>query len=176
MAVTMGLPFPHILNAVIARAAADTNVQSLVLSGSAARGMLTEHSDLDVFVIVAAPSAEWTTTRSRQVDLPVLTLAELADIPADPNDGGFATPSPTPPCSTTAPTGSRRCCTRRNISARTGTVVRSGAPPRADRTHPRRRTPRCAARVVLPDRHRRAPVRLRRHRGRMGTRPRPTTT
>ncbi|PZS31130.1 MAG: hypothetical protein DLM58_12385 [Pseudonocardiales bacterium] len=86
MAVTAGLPFSDILDAVIARAAADPNVQALVLFGSAARGMLTEHSDLDVFVIVAAPSTEWTSTRSRQVDLPVLTLDELADIPADPND------------------------------------------------------------------------------------------
>ncbi|MBA3309309.1 MAG: nucleotidyltransferase domain-containing protein [Nocardioidaceae bacterium] len=54
----------------------------LVLSGSAARGMATERSDLDVYVVLADDAArERRTTRSTAVDEIPVSLSELEDVP-----------------------------------------------------------------------------------------------
>lgn len=54
----------------------------LVLSGSAARGMATERSDLDVYVVLTDQAAhDRTTTRTPAVDEIPLSLSELVDVP-----------------------------------------------------------------------------------------------
>lgn len=53
----------------------------LVLSGSAARGMATERSDLDIYVVLTDEAArDRTTTRTPAVDEIPLALSELEDI------------------------------------------------------------------------------------------------
>jgi predicted nucleotidyltransferase len=47
---------------LLARAEADPAVVGLVLTGSQARGRVTEHSDVDVFVVVAERGSRWTET------------------------------------------------------------------------------------------------------------------
>ena len=69
------------------RVEADPNVVGLVLTGSHARaGMATPRSDVDVYVILAAPDPAWCTRHSAEIDVPVCTVAELRRIPgpADP--------------------------------------------------------------------------------------------
>ncbi|MBA2464266.1 MAG: nucleotidyltransferase domain-containing protein [Nocardioidaceae bacterium] len=61
----------------------DDNVGGLVLTGSHARGLAGVWSDVDVYVVVRE-RAGWETTRSEQIDLPVLSMADLADVPVDP--------------------------------------------------------------------------------------------
>jgi hypothetical protein len=68
------------LDDLVARAYADPAVIGLVLSGSQPRGMATEHSDADVFVVVHERGGQWTqTTRTPELDTIVVTTAELAD-------------------------------------------------------------------------------------------------
>lgn len=69
-----------VLAELTARAGADPGVAGLILSGSAARGQTTSHSDVDAYVIVAAPTDRWTTTRTPALDTAVMTVAELADV------------------------------------------------------------------------------------------------
>lgn len=57
----------------------DPSILGLVLSGSAARGMETEHSDVDVFV-VRAESTGHETTRSPSIDEIPDTLTELEEV------------------------------------------------------------------------------------------------
>jgi len=61
----------------------DPDIMGLVLSGSAARGMATEHSDVDVCVVLADHArAGRTTQRSRAVDEWPVSLSELEQVPA----------------------------------------------------------------------------------------------
>lgn len=57
----------------------DPSILGLVLSGSAARGMETEHSDVDVFVVRAEPTG-LETRRSAAIDEIPDSLVELEDI------------------------------------------------------------------------------------------------
>lgn len=60
----------------------------LVLSGSAARGMATERSDLDVYVILTGDAArERHTTKTTAVDEIPVALSELEDIPPFGSEG-----------------------------------------------------------------------------------------
>lgn len=62
----------------------------LILTGSAARtGMATEHSDVDVYVIVE-PSAcdRWTTSRSAAIDQILMTVADITSPPGPDDPGG----------------------------------------------------------------------------------------
>lgn len=70
------------LSSLIERAEADPNVVGLVLTGSQARrGMATEQSDIDVYVVLAVSDDGWRTTRSADIDLPVCTLEQLRHVP-----------------------------------------------------------------------------------------------
>jgi hypothetical protein len=71
------------LQALMTRVASDTNVQGLVLTGSWARRMATEHSDVDVYVVLQQQQ-DWATTRTKEIDLPALTLDQLRAVPTDP--------------------------------------------------------------------------------------------
>ena len=62
------------------RAGADPSVQGLILSGSQAREMATEHSDFDVYVVVQAHRGQWSTSRTPELDTIVISLAQLADL------------------------------------------------------------------------------------------------
>lgn len=68
------------------RRRADDNVRGLVVSGSVARGVATEHSDVDVFVVLDRADPAWTTSRTREIDTIVMTMTELAHLPPDPRD------------------------------------------------------------------------------------------
>jgi predicted nucleotidyltransferase len=66
---------------LLARAEADPSVAGVVLTGSRARDMATEHSDVDVLVIVSERGGRWSTTsRTPELDTIVLSLAEMADV------------------------------------------------------------------------------------------------
>ncbi len=67
----------------------DERIAGLVLSGSAARGVATAHSDVDVYVVVHQPVAGWSTTRSRDIDTIYTTLEELSAPPSDPAEWGL---------------------------------------------------------------------------------------
>jgi Nucleotidyltransferase domain len=69
------------------RAEGDDRCRGVILTGSAARGVATEHSDLDVYVVLAEPVPGLETTRTPVIDTIYITLADLADVPADP--GGW---------------------------------------------------------------------------------------
>jgi len=61
----------------------DPDIIGLILTGSAARGMATEHSDVDVYVVLADDARPGRTTqRSRAVDEIPVGLTELEDVPA----------------------------------------------------------------------------------------------
>jgi hypothetical protein len=62
------------------RARADPGVLGLILSGSQARGAATAHSDFDVYVIVPDRDGSWVRERNTEVDIAVLTLADLGDV------------------------------------------------------------------------------------------------
>ena len=64
----------------------------LILSGSAGRGVETERSDLDVYVVLSDEAAvQRSTTRSTDVDEIPISLSELQHPPASgPRVGGFA--------------------------------------------------------------------------------------
>jgi predicted nucleotidyltransferase len=68
------------LDEVLARE--DPAILGIVLTGSAARGMATERSDVDVLVVLTDDAAEGrTTSRSRHIDEIPQTLADLEDVP-----------------------------------------------------------------------------------------------
>ena len=73
------------LRALLDRAATDDTVRGLVLSGSAARDLRTEWSDLDVYVVYAGPS-DHRTTKTPALDTIVTSLAELRAVPPPPVD------------------------------------------------------------------------------------------
>lgn len=61
------------------RCETDPDVVGLVLSGSRARNMATEHSDFDVYVVVREDDGRWSTSRTPELDTIVISLAGLAD-------------------------------------------------------------------------------------------------
>jgi hypothetical protein len=69
----------------------DPEVLGLVLTGSAARGMATEHSDVDVLVVLTDEARLGSeTSRSPAIDEIPCTLAELEEVPPWGSDGwGF---------------------------------------------------------------------------------------
>jgi Nucleotidyltransferase domain len=68
------------LDEVLARQ--DPAILGIVLSGSAARGIATEHSDVDVVVVLTDDAAEGReTSRSPAIDEIPHTLADLEDVP-----------------------------------------------------------------------------------------------
>ncbi len=66
----------------------DPSILGLVLSGSAARGMATERSDVDVYV-VRADSADLETSRSPAIDEIPISLDELEEVPPYGSNGWF---------------------------------------------------------------------------------------
>jgi hypothetical protein len=62
----------------------DPNIRGLVVTGSAARGLRTEHSDLDVYVVLE--DEDRATTKTPALDSIVWTLAELREVPRPPVD------------------------------------------------------------------------------------------
>ncbi len=88
--MTDPLPAEPALHDLTARAESDPNVVGLVLTGSQARaGMATEHSDIDVYVVLARPDESWRTTRSREIDVPVCTLDRLRRVPGPDEPDGW---------------------------------------------------------------------------------------
>ncbi len=88
--MTEELRAPPALHDLTARAESDPNVVGLVLTGSHARaGMATEHSDIDVYVVVARPDESWQTTRSKEIDIPVCTLDQLRHVPGPDEPDGW---------------------------------------------------------------------------------------
>lgn len=72
------------------RAESDPNVVGLVLTGSQARdGMATEHSDVDVYVVLAEADDQWRTQHSPAIDVPVCTVAELRQVPGPDDVDGW---------------------------------------------------------------------------------------
>ncbi len=66
---------------LLAGAEADPGVVGLILTGSAARGMATERSDVDLMVVVPEKGGRWAqTTRTSELDTIVVTPAGLADV------------------------------------------------------------------------------------------------
>lgn len=60
----------------------------LVLSGSAGRDLVTEHSDLDVYVVLA-DGTDRTTEHAPDVDEIPMTISELRDLPTFGTEGWF---------------------------------------------------------------------------------------
>lgn len=60
----------------------------LVLSGSAGRDLMTEHSDVDVYVVLA-DGTDRTTEHAREVDEIPVTIGELRDLPSFGTEGWF---------------------------------------------------------------------------------------
>ncbi len=73
--------------ALLARAENDPNIRGLVLSGSGARQMRTEHSDLDVYVVLEDATGQ-ETTKTPEIDTISVSLAELREVSPPPDDGG----------------------------------------------------------------------------------------
>lgn len=59
----------------------DPDVVGVVLSGSAARGMATERSDVDVYVVLRDGASPRSTSKSPEVDEIPVPLAELEEVP-----------------------------------------------------------------------------------------------
>jgi hypothetical protein len=74
------------LEAFLRHAERDDDVVGLILSGSAARGLATVRSDLDLYVVLDHSSREWSSEHSLGMDTPVITLEQLKEIPFDPRD------------------------------------------------------------------------------------------
>jgi Nucleotidyltransferase domain len=68
------------------RARTDGNIRGLVVSGSVARGVATDYSDIDVYVVLDRAGPGWTTTRTPEIDTIVVTLAELEYLVPDPRE------------------------------------------------------------------------------------------
>jgi len=71
------------VQALMNRVTDDGNVCGLIMTGSRARGVATEHSDVDVYVVVRE-QRDWVTSRTKEIDLPVVTIDVLENIPTDP--------------------------------------------------------------------------------------------
>jgi predicted nucleotidyltransferase len=66
---------------LIRRAEADPAVLGVILTGSVARGMATEHSDADVIVVVPERGGQWTeSTHTADLDTIVVSLADLSNV------------------------------------------------------------------------------------------------
>lgn len=72
------------LAGLLAEAERDPNIRGLVVTGSAARGLRTEHSDVDVYVVL--DEEDRSTTKTPELDSVVWTMAELRELPAPPVD------------------------------------------------------------------------------------------
>ncbi len=72
--------------ALLNRASEDPNVKGLVVAGSWARGMSTVHSDVDVYVVLGQSRPDWFTTRTKQIDILVCTVADVRTVPEDPRE------------------------------------------------------------------------------------------
>jgi predicted nucleotidyltransferase len=68
-----------VLDQVLARAAADSDVLGVILSGSRARGTETARSDYDVTVVVTEQAQPWQHNRTNTLDEVVCTVEALAD-------------------------------------------------------------------------------------------------
>jgi hypothetical protein len=68
------------------RARTDRNVRGLVVSGSVARGVATDYSDIDVYVVLDRADPDWSTTRTPEIDTIVVTFAELEFLVPDPRE------------------------------------------------------------------------------------------
>src|SRR5262245_44445310 len=66
--------------ALLDRAHADPSVAGLILTGSRARGLATEHYDPDVFLVLREVDPAWQTRRTPELDTIVMTVADLADV------------------------------------------------------------------------------------------------
>ncbi|GLY07060.1 nucleotidyltransferase domain-containing protein [Actinoplanes sp. NBRC 101535] len=64
---------------LLRRCEADPMVAGLILSGSRARDMATDHSDIDVYVVVHEHTSRWESVHSAALDAAVLTVDQLAD-------------------------------------------------------------------------------------------------
>lgn len=73
------------VRALLARAEADPDIRGLVLTGSAARDLRTEHSDVDVYVVYTDDGGR-ATTRTPEIDTIVTSLTELRAVPPPPVD------------------------------------------------------------------------------------------
>jgi hypothetical protein len=74
------------IDAIVRELGDEPDVAGLVLTGSMARhGMATEHSDVDMFVVLFAPNEGRRRVSTPRVDLPICTLDELRDVPAPPD-------------------------------------------------------------------------------------------
>lgn len=77
---------PAALAGVLDRARADDRCRGVILTGSTARGLATERSDLDVYVVLSERVAGLESSRTPEMDTIYLTTTELEDVPADPSD------------------------------------------------------------------------------------------
>jgi hypothetical protein len=67
----------------------DPTIVGIVLTGSAARGMATEHSDVDVIVVRDEGGSDRKVTRSSAIDEIPMTLAELETVRPIGSDGAW---------------------------------------------------------------------------------------
>jgi hypothetical protein len=65
---------------LLRRCESDPDVVGVVLSGSHARTMATEHSDFDVYVVVPEHNGRWSTSRTPALDTIVISVEDLADV------------------------------------------------------------------------------------------------
>jgi predicted nucleotidyltransferase len=72
------------LSSVLDLAERDERILGVVVSGSVARGMATEHSDVDAYVVTSETVPGWETVRTHEIDTIYMPLDELLDIPCDP--------------------------------------------------------------------------------------------
>jgi Nucleotidyltransferase domain len=64
---------------LLRRCETDPDVVGVVLSGSQARDMATEHSDFDVYVVLREDNGRWSTSRTPELDTMVFSVEDLAD-------------------------------------------------------------------------------------------------
>ncbi|TDB78039.1 nucleotidyltransferase domain-containing protein [Micromonospora sp. KC721] len=64
---------------LLRRCETDPDVVGLVLTGSHARDMATEHSDFDVYVVLREHNDRWSTSRTPDLDTIVMSIGDLAD-------------------------------------------------------------------------------------------------
>ena len=57
-----------------------------MVSGSVARGVATDYSDVDVYVVLDRTGPGWATSRTPEIDTIVVTLAELVRLVPDPRE------------------------------------------------------------------------------------------
>lgn len=76
-------PSPQ-LDALVERVENDEHILGVLLTGSWAHGMATEHSDVDVLLVRDRPDLSWERRTEELVDVAAISLDRLRDIPADP--------------------------------------------------------------------------------------------